>query len=287
MALSVTGIEEDIYYINNDIIVELEETNGANYFSLAIAGFQIFILSCINNKLRFNLSQCIKPLVPVLDHNNNVVKKTFLITSYKLVGNVFEQVNQVEMTKSFLFGGKRGNKRNIPVPINTILTPIGSGVKLPYFKRYPNEYSIVTGASPNYQVTTNTMLINDPNVLVRKNRCNEVYVKFLNSLGGYSFWLFENCTDEQKSTNLGLINNVFEIDMGSEFEQELELFSKVPKEYMPLMQDLIFSPEIYIYRDQEFNRFYSSGNTIEYLPSKRGQRIKVKLKPFNNYNPKI
>ncbi len=198
-----------------------------------------------------------------------------------------EIINEELLNKGFVYGGLRGNKSNIFARINTPLTPTE---KLPYFKGYPNTYSVIEPSESGYSILHTELLITNPNAVNIKVRgCYNVYVKFLNSLGGYSYWMFESYTDEQKNTNSGIINNHVSFDLGNKLDQEIELYSKVPRDFIPLIQDLIISPEIYIYDkdNDEYNKYYSSSNTVQSIPYKAGQKLKIKLKPFTNYNPQV
>ena len=79
--------------------------------------------------------------------------------------------------------------------------------------------------------------------------CNPTYMKFKNSIGGYSYWLFENWTDETSNSDYGVVekqNNIY--DLGNEEQSKITVFSKVPSRYNAMMSDLIVSEEIYLYR---------------------------------------
>lgn len=284
MALNVNGLTKDFYLSNNPIIVDIEETQDHDYLTIKIGSYAASMLTPIAKKAKVDVSSYIKTLYD----NSNITKVPIVISSFKRVNNVDQLVNSTTLTKHFIRGGKRGGQTNTTVQPNTILKVTE---KIPYWDGYFTTYGYLN--TTNNPALIEQILVNPDfmrSVDKRKVKgCNSVYVRFLNSLGGYSYWMFEGVTDQQKNTNEGLINNTRLIDLGNSFDQEIELFSKVPKQYIALIQDLIVSPDIYIYRLGEegvvWDKYYSNNNTVEVNPAKNAQSVKIKLKPFNKFNP--
>jgi len=63
----------------------------------------------------------------------------------------------------------------------------------------------------------------------------------------------------------------------------------VPQRFMPLMKDLIVSPEIYRYEkeNQEWHRLSSDNNRITTNPFEVNTKVKLKFNPYSNYNPAV
>jgi len=290
MALSVTGLEKDFYYANNTIFVQINESAPFDYFTVKIGSFETMTLTPISGKVRIDISSYIKSLLPKLNGDNNLISMSINVMSHLKLLNATQIVSSTTITKYFLRGGIRGNRSNVNAQPNVNLKVTEN---LPYWKGYFRTVSFIdTLRNPN---TIRHSLLNPDTIRGVEQRkikgCNPTYVMFLNSLGGYSYWMFEGITDQQKNSNLGVINNNVTIDLGNTFEQEIELYSKVPKAYIALMQDLIISPEIYIYSlgesGVEWTRYTSKNNTLEVNPAKNAQSVKIKLEPFNQFNPSI
>lgn len=289
MALIVTGLTGDFFYSNNPIFISIQETEPYSYFTVKIGSYEPIRVTPVDGSARIDISSYIKSLIPNLNQDNTVQNiKIDVISWFSLPIGGASTVSSLSITKNFILGGVRGNGANVQAATATFLRPTE---KTPYWVGYPVDESFITNSATGWYIQKTPL---NPGVRTDVERrkikgCNPTYVKFLNSLGGYSYWMFEGVTDQQKNTNSGIINNNVTIDLGNQFDRELELYSKVPIGYMALMQDLIFSPEIYIYRlggsGVIWDRYYSGSNTLDVNPAKSAQGVKIKLKPFNNYNP--
>lgn len=287
MALNINGLVNDFFLSNNPIFVNIEETNAFDFFTVKVGSYPASTITPINKKAILDISSYVKSLLPL---GNNMVRLSIVVSSYRKVGGNDQLLSSTTLNKYFIRGGKRGSQTNTTgKPLSALIVTD----KIPYWNGYLATYSFLN--TTNNQASIEMIVVNPDfmrNTDLRKVKgCNSTYVMFLNSLGGYSYWMFEGVTDQQKNTNEGLINNTQMIDLGNSYDQELELYSKVPKSYIALIQDLIISPEIYIYRIGEegivWDRYYSANNTLEANPAKNAQSVKVKLKPFNKFNPQV
>ena len=87
--------------------------------------------------------------------------------------------------------------------------------------------------------------------------CEGQYIKWLNDLGGYSYWLFNpQYKDNIKTKSLGETENNYDSRLtalarvnsrGFQVEKSRRLTSKVDQLYMREIQSLMYSPEIYLY----------------------------------------
>lgn len=287
MALLINGLVKDFFLSNNPIFVNIEETNVFDFFTVKVGTYPESTITPINKKATIDISSYVKSLLPL---GTNMVRLAIVVSSYRKVSGNDQLLSSTTLNKYFIRGGKRGSQTNTTAISESILKPVD---KIPYWADYLTTYSYLK-TKINPAIIAELLLNPDGRTDVDRRKvkgCNSTYVKFLNSLGGYSYWMFEGVADQQKNTNEGLINNTRMIDLGNSYDQELELYSKVPKSYIALIQDLIISPEIYIYRLGEegvvWDRYYSANNTLEVNPAKNAQSVKVKLKPFNKFNPQL
>lgn len=298
MALRVQGLEKDYYLANNPIFVSMNEIRPMDYYSIRIGIYNNIIVTpkgliigLINPWTSINISSYIKSLFPELKHNNNVLKVEINIRAIKRELNFESIVSSITLNKFFVFGGKRTNESNLTLQSGQQLKLTE---KIPYWRGYENSLSFLHVTPTMSELNHIDIDVTPHESFVEQKKikgCNSVYVKFLNSLGGYSYWLFEGLTDQQKNEHLGTINNSKVIDFGNNYEREIELYSKVSRAYLPIIQDLIISPEIYIYRLGEggivWDRHYAGNNTIDVNPAKSAQEVKVKLKPFSRFKPAL
>jgi len=96
---------------------------------------------------------------------------------------------------------------------------------------------------------------------------NGFYIKWINSLGGYSYWLFENWESNQQTKDLGEINNDYNnledtlsksIQIGKTSQNRVNVTTDVVNEQEQLLlSDLFDSPKIYwfIGTPNEVNNF--------------------------------
>ena len=105
------------------------------------------------------------------------------------------------------------------------------------------------------------------------------FLRFLNSKGGYSYWLFEEWEIKDKYKQGKIIDRRGkDLDLGNKPEFELNLATRTEERYLSTMRALVQSTEIYVYRldnlIQESNPvfqqtytwtpIYNTGNNIEW-----------------------
>lgn len=279
--IAITDINSNGYLINNEIWMGIVAPDPVEYF-------QVTFRNTNNGKVSrpFTLypieGQAGVDIAPV-------IKSMF---DYPEVRNYNEFIIDVEasngvtasISRGFLRGGNRTNDTNQNLSAGDILRPT---IKLPYWTGYPtSEYYLDSGLRIRERVFDE---INDIDKDFRRVKgCNNLYFKFLNQMGGYSNWLFESYSEPESNTNLGaFVRNRVLSDLGNEVDNVLNVYSKVPEQYIDLIKDLIVSPEIYIYRDGDWVRIYSGRNTIDRDPVKRAYAVKLKFNFEYRYNPSL
>lgn len=293
-----TGLESNGYYIDNDIWVNVTSDDNVDYFTVNVIN-QSTQESTGNMKLyprpesgiRFNLSPVIKGYFPRQDNDINYTGlgidvttnwQPFRITIGQSVSGVITTQN---IDRHFIKGGIETIHSNLHVYVGQKLR---NADKFPIWQGYPvAEYSV----DSQFRIIKNTDLTTVTNKDFRTVKgCNPVYLKFRNSLGGYSYWLFEGWSEPLSNSSKGIIvNNQSVFDLGSEVDSKLSVYSKVPAQYYGLIQDLIKSSEIYTYDktkdiDEAWERLQSVSNKTELDHYSKVYEVKLNFNRIMNYN---
>ena len=292
----VDGLNSDLYFANNPIYITFSQINvKTKYIEYFAQGSTVNPIRLYNNgrsTIRVDISQLVKLLFPRVQHNtdyttltpllvqNNWVNASFVI---KEVYNTGQEVFATTLSKTFIDGGNRTYNSNQRFGVKTALIPT---LTIPQWGGYPIDY---------YYFNTSKQMIkeNQIPITIKEERkikgCNPVYVKFKNSKGGYSYWLFENSEREEKAKNLGIVEGFdYFTDLGNELEEGLSVTSKVPKRFMPMMFDLSSSREIYVYLgNTRWEQVKSDNNTVKQNPFNENEKVKIKLQKVHRYNPTL
>jgi len=320
--MNLSGLSSNFYLANNPIYLSIsgidDRTPYIDYF-ISVYDNQGSITSTskpqrsynLNNTLSVDIAPLIKSFMSEPNHNTNYtelnpfpfyfnhIKINITVREYEYKNTVVsdpeggldrlvfstEIVNTDTISnKTFIRGGKRtyDNNINLGNATNLIVTdkiPVWSGLPVDYYYTNLQDGIVKTNIIPGELKDERTV-----------KGCESIYVKFLNSLGGYSYWLFENSEVQERNSNLGSIRRQLDVlDLGNESEETITLISKVPQRFMPLMKDLIVSPEIYRYEkeNQEWHRLSSDNNRITTNPFEVNTKVKLKFNPYSNYNPAV
>lgn len=100
--------------------------------------------------------------------------------------------------------------------------------------------------------------------LIKENKCNEgIYIKWLNNLGGWSYWLFNsNHRRDLNASSLGVINNDFDnlqdttspyLSLGKESNNVIRcLTDNITSEENDLLKTVFESPKVYLFTGTPF-----------------------------------
>lgn len=297
--MTVTGLNSDLYYSDNPIYITFSginiKTRYIEYFPFGIDINPIRLYVAGQNSITTDISQLVKLCFPDVPHNtdyttltpfivlNNWVKLTFIIKEVYKSG---QEVPITSISKTFVKGGKRTYDSNQNTSVLTALSP--SSI-IPQWGGYPIDYYYFNA---NKQMTKANVL---PSLLkatkeIRKIKgCDPLYIKFKNLNGGYSYWLFENWESEQGNKNLGTIERVTSlVDLGNETDFSITAISKVPKRFYPIIADLIFSNEIYIYLgNNKWEQITSDNNKTTQNLFNENEKVKLKFKRHHRLNPTL
>ncbi|MGV0964775.1 hypothetical protein [Empedobacter falsenii] len=301
----IKGLEANGYYTNNPLYIEVSDLVDNKYIEVTLAyngvnSVTYKLYSDLKGKVLVNVASMVRVMLPLTSANtdytnntneNTVNELTITIKEYKTDNTTTEQ----SFVKKFVRGGVIGN--NINVTSATGVTLVNSE-KLPIWKDRPvalyymNSDLVVRKlpitATGSYFDTTHNIQIE----LQTTRYVDGVYLKFLNSLGGYSYWNFERTSIKLKTNNIGYyitptISGEQVTDMGQEVSEESTVESVVKAEYIGILQDLITSSEVYKYDGDNNNweRIILDGNSITINPVKRVYDVSVTYKRHNTFSP--
>lgn len=281
--LTFSGLESDRYLINNDIYIELSSGIQGNPYILTFQNLTTGISSSPNivygdlqGRVGLNIAPMIKSLFAYPSDaegysvNNQPVNNA---NAFKIsVTSV--NTNSVEITKTFIRGGKRTNDTNQTLNNGatcrpTYLLPIWNGYDTADY--YLDENNIIR----------KRLLAEVPFAqkdFKRTKDCNAYYVKFANQQGGYCHWLFESHVNTHSNTAQGsFIRNNKVDDLGSESNSKLKIYSKVPEYYIDYINDLIDSPEVYVFVEGKYMRVTMANNSIQFDDIKRSYQVTLNI----------
>lgn len=169
--------------------------------------------------------------------------------------NITFQENQNDTSVSFL--GKTFIRAFERRKSNSGLTfPVGKelreGERIPMWEGYPIARFYIDSSS---RIAVTTVVEAEHIKRMRSpNACDPFYVRFLNTKGGYSFWMFNAWTHETESEELGVITKTTSINnksLGFSEDNKVTVDTRVKREYYDLIRALIVSPVIQVY--DQFN----------------------------------
>lgn len=253
--MDISGLENNYYLAGNDVWIEvfnfpavplrleLECTNLNTGVTYPI--FRLYANP--DNVFRFNLSQTIRPLQPYPNHVTlNSIQK------YSMEFTIVFDSEPSEVTtleRYFIRGGREKN--------NIDEWYLSDGYKL-FISKWVDWTGILL---PNFANRIQSDIIveyvptpEDTYKMILTSRCNAKIIKFLNSLGGYQFWVFETSEIKPKTKSNGVISQIPRRlrddvirNIGTSTTKEITLKTKTPTELQPIILDLIESSEVLMY----------------------------------------
>ena len=258
--MTITGLENNYYLSQNDIWISvsgfsenvsyLEITPQNLTSSLTIDPLKLY--PSPNNDFQFNICQIVRALFPETDHinNNNLQSFKFDFVA-KFIDTEIED-ETITIQKYFIRGGRDKNANDEWYLTSSEELVIGKwiewiGITLPGYAKRIQGTKIVDYI---------------PNNPYKKNlqECDYKIVKFLNSVGGYQFYVFEKFEIKTKSkagktipkNSVRLRNDNFR-NIGIEIEKTIELQTKTPFEIQSVITDLISSFEVLLFHPEGLN----------------------------------
>jgi len=301
----IKGLELNGYYTNNPLYIEVSDLINNKYIEVTLVNNGVNsvtykLYSDLQGKVLINIASMVRVMLPLpvanadysTETNENTVNElSITIKETKTDNTTSEQV----FTKKFVRGGKLGNLIN--QTSSTGKTLVNSN-KLPIWKDRPVALYYMTSdfvirklpllnVTGSYFDSTHQIQIE----LQTTRYTDGVYLKFLNSLGGYSYWNFERSSTKLKTDSIGYyvtptITGEQVTDMGQEVQEESTVESVVKAEYIGIIQDLITSSEVYKYDgDNNWERIILDGNSLTSNPVKKVYDVSISYKRHDTFTP--
>lgn len=311
--MTITGLNADLYYSDNPIYISFEGIDpDVKYIDIYVSQIGSFGQGTPNRiylnddeDLLYDISPIVKAQFRKAENNTDYTTLTpFVIqNNWRRINFVFTEVlndlseSSIQISKTFVKGGKRVQETNQHTSPGKVLSPVD---KIPQWAGLPVSYNYF---NTNRQMVKANLLPPDKKELRKNKGCNPLYLKFRNSLGGYSYWYFENWEEKSENKSLGYVSTYSSFyDLGNEENLTIEATSKVPKRFYPLIKDLINSPEIYMYKPSmvssesskpslggasrnDWERIKNSNNKSTQNLYNSNEKVKLKFERILKYNP--
>lgn len=183
------------------------------------------------------------PYIPTSSYQNPVPNyQRFTIAVEETQGNT----SQAFTNKTFIRGFKRTkNNSAITLPVGTTLN---NADRIPVWGSYPTARFFIDS---NNTIQSTTIVDSQYTKQMRvPTACNPFYVRFYNSLGGYSFWMFNAWEWNTDNDPVGVIKKTTSINnrsLGFTEQNTVTVDTRVKREFYGLMRDLVVSPVVQVY----------------------------------------
>lgn len=242
--MTITGLENDYYLVNNPIYVTVTvEIDLPGTLQLAIGSRGLIIRMDHEVVVVIDIAPIVKTLMNVPDFNNPNEN----ITTINISGQFFNEITGEQLNlgaKSFIRGGLyTGNNNHLS---NNAVLKVAEYI--PVWENYPAKKYVISGT----QIVAQDILITESEIM-REHSCEGAYLKFKNSKGGYSHYLFNtytfgNSTNKMESIDVfgSTQNNFYQLGGGA--NKELTVEARFGKRHFQLLMDLVESPEVWVYQ---------------------------------------
>ncbi len=258
--MTISGLENNYYLTQNDIWIRVDgfpeavsilEVKATNLTSELILP-PLKLSASPSNDFQFNICQLVRALMPEPNHLAINSLQSFQIEFKAKYVNTELPDDEDVLIKYFVRGGrdKNGNDEWFLQPSEELVVGrwIDWGIPLPtYAKRIQGDE--IVDYIPNNQFKISL-----------RNNCNYTAIKFLNSLGGYQYYIFESHEIKIKSkagktipTIAYRLRNDNFINIGIEKEKTIELSTKTPFEVQSVISDLVGAFEVFLYNPEGFD----------------------------------
>lgn len=266
MADTITGLEAEIYFINNPIWTEIN-TDGVKVIVRVTYQAKQYTLTfdVFDGRVVFDVAIIAKVLMPLPRFDNiyfspslnlNFIRDVYF--QFLKIDNEGNLIGIDQMDRTFIRGGLPfGN--NIPVSVGAALI---ESTTVPVWNGYPSLFAFV---NENNEIQHQPLPPAEITDVRRERTCGGVYLSWLNSKGGYSFWLFETWELAQKAGKSDLIDtydNGFLYQgfqtTGNETDYSIQVKTIVPNKYFNHISSLVNSPDVWVYNLESLMGYYES-----------------------------
>jgi hypothetical protein len=292
----ISNLNNDNYLIGNDLWVRINGlANPAKRLKFKVENltntkkFDLILYPNPTNEFLFNIVAPVRALFDAPIHDSNPLN---ILARFKFTFDVDflgAFANDTELIiKNFI----RGYKQHKGLLDNYLNVPQNLTIGTPKFYKYGNikfnkynkldELNLVLAVYQN--LSSDIILITD---------CNFKIIRFLNSIGGYQYQLFEayEIKDDAKPLkNIPKIINNFNDtafqSLGTELNREIELYTEVKAEDQIIIADLIKSYDVLMWdADAEiWIKLVPNANTTIFNSWDKTYKNKIKFDFYNEVN---
>lgn len=287
----VGRIPAEIYFVNNPVYIELRDDNAKRIvvtaFNYSTLKEYELTLDLYNGVAIFDASIIAKAMMPLPLNsiayqeqglNNNRVYIRFTFDSLDENDDV---IDSQSYPLTFIRGGL--------VVGNNIYITDGSELieseRVPVWNGYPTSMAEVEGN----QIIYRTILKPNEIEVMRTLTCNGMYLMWLNSKGGYSYWLFEIWEMELKSDKSDVLRAYKAGDnyqafqtTGNKSTYSINVQSTIKKDYFNHIKSLVNSPEVWVFNLENYVDYFSNFNPA--IPPINGMQWKRIHNNGNSFN---
>lgn len=249
--MTINGLSLNRYLLNNPIWVDISDAPKTIYLTFLTIDDDVetliapYEIKTFNGKASFDISEIIKSIMKEPHHpegmpSGEIVQSNSTTLTLRFQGQ--EDDSEVLITKTFIRGGDATMGSNLTLTANAVLK---ESAKIPVWEVFQSSKYYL---NENNRIVYTNILSNEEIERMSVVNCNPLFLRFLNTRGGYSFWLFEEWEVNEKSKKTDRIKRRGNpLDLGLEMEYELETTTRVNREYNATLSALLKSPEIHVY----------------------------------------
>ena len=287
----VSRIPAEIYFVNNPVYIELRDDNAKRIvvtaFNYSTLKEYELTLDLYNGVAIFDASIIAKAMMP-LPLNSIVYQEQGLNNNRVYIRFTFDSLDDnddIIDSQSYPLTFIRGGL----VVGNNIYITDGSELiesdRVPVWNGYPTGMAEIEGN----QIIYRTILKPNEIEVMRTLTCNGMYLMWLNSKGGYSYWLFEIWEMELKSDKSDVLRAYKAGDnyqafqtTGNKSTYSINVQSTIKKDYFNHIKSLVNSPEVWIFNIENYVDYFSNFNPA--IPPINGMQWKRIHNNGNSFN---
>lgn len=302
----ITGLSLNRYLVNNPIWVDISDAPETIHLTFTAIGqnttplISPYVIKTFNGKTSFDLSEIVKSMMNEPQHPDSLISGDILpfnSSAMTLRFQAVEDPDEVMLTKTFIRGGDATMESNVTLLANAVLKesekiPVWEGLQSSKYYLNANNQIVYTNILSNNEIDRQSVV-----------SCNPLFLRFLNTRGGYSFWVFEEWQVSEKSNKTERIRRRGNpLDLGMEMGYELESTTRVNREYNATLSALVKSPEIYVHRIDtilnkrsstevgrfsDWTRIYNAGNSMSWNSFEEMNEYSFKFDLLFNNKPTL
>lgn len=253
--MTITGLEHNYYLAGNDIWIKIRDfVNTPEKLEIKVKNIgegkelpNFTLYPSPNNDFHFNICLPIRALFPEPEHLGNPLNT---LQEFELIftATLEDEEKDVRIfSKYFIRGGVEKHtaknwylNENDPLIIQNWVQ--WEGVESPFLPQRIEDESI------------KEFTPDEVRKIKLNGNCEYKIIKFLNSHGGYQYWVFEHFELKIKTKAEKTIPRIAQHlqednfrNLGIKSETQISLYTKTPKDLQPIITDLIQSIDVLLY----------------------------------------